>query len=124
MTGMLQLEFVRFKELEKLTRIKAGISGDVEKRLKRGRVIEELLKQDANAPVPMEDQAMVLLALHQGFLNNVEPEETRRRLAQMLHQMHTVRADLVAQLVARREFTDEIKEGLHAELVRLANAAV
>jgi len=124
MTGMLQLEFVRYKELEKLTRIKAGVSGDVEKRLKRGRVLEELLKQDANAPVPMEDQVILLYALQKGFLNNVEPEHTRRRLVQLVHHIRTQRPDLIASLVAKMQLTEEIKEGFDAELARFADSAV
>ena len=124
MTSMLQLEFVRFKELEKLTRIKAGVSGDVERRLKKGRVLEELLKQDANEPVAMEDQVIVLYALQKGFLDGVEPEHTRRRLAVLLHQVRTSRPELIAALVSRRQLTDEITEGLDAELQRFANPVV
>jgi F-type H+-transporting ATPase subunit alpha len=124
MTGMLQLEFVRFKELEKLTRIKAGVSGDVERRLKKGRVLEELLKQDANSPVPMEEQVIALFALQRGFLDNVEPSEARPRLAALIHQVRAQRPDLVEALVLCRQLTDEIKEGLDAELGRFTNPPV
>jgi F-type H+-transporting ATPase subunit alpha len=124
MTGMLQLEFVRFKELEKLTRIKAGASPDVQKRLKKGRVLEEVLKQSENQPVPMVDQVMILFALQNGFLDDVEPAEVRARLNALIAQIRKSRPDLVKELIAGRELTDQIREGLLDELRRFGGSAV
>jgi F-type H+-transporting ATPase subunit alpha len=118
MTAMLQLEFVRFKELEKLTRIKAGVSAEVEKRLRRGRVLEEVLKQDANAPVPMEEQVIVLYALQHGFLDSVEPVDVRGRLAGLVGWIRAHRPELIRDLIAQRRLTDQIKEGLDEQIAR------
>lgn len=123
-TGMLQLEFVRFKELERLTRIKAGVSADVDKRLKRGKVLEELLKQDQNAPVPMDDQVLTLFALQNKFLDGVEPVDVRPRLERMLKFVKTNRADLIDELNTNHRMTDEIKEGLHEQFARFRDTAV
>ena len=122
-TGMLQLEFVRYKELEKLTRIKAGVSRDVEKRLRHGKILEELLKQDQNAPVAMEDQVIILFALLNGFFSNVEPGDVRDRLKQLVAQVRLQRPDLVEDLVRNNELTDVIKEGLHEQLARFQNTS-
>jgi len=122
-TGMLQLEFVRYKELEKLTRIKAGVSREVEKRLRHGKILEELLKQDQNAPVAMEDQVIILFALLNGFFANVEPGDVRDRLKQLVAQVRLQRPDLVEDLVRNNELTDVIKEGLHEQLARFQNTS-
>jgi F-type H+/Na+-transporting ATPase subunit alpha len=124
LTGMLQLEFVRYKELERLTRIKAGISGDIEKRLQRGKVIEEILKQDQNAPVPMENQVLTLHALHSGLLNNINPTEVRPRLRQWIEQVRKNRPDIIDDLVKNNRLTDQIREGLDEQAARLSNPAV
>jgi F-type H+-transporting ATPase subunit alpha len=124
MTAMLQLEFVRFKELEKLTRIKAGVSPDVERRLRRGRVLEEVLKQDANAPVPMEEQVVVLYALQHGFLDRVEPVDVRGRLTRLMHELRTRRPELVRDLIAQRRLTEQIKEGLDEQIARFSDPAL
>jgi len=124
LTGMLQLEFVRFKELERLTRIKAGISADVEKRLKRGKVLEEVLKQDPNNPVAMEEQVIILFALQNEFLLDVEPVEVKDRLARLIKQIRVNRPDLIEDLIANNQFTDKIKEGFHEELARFRNTTV
>ncbi|MFC1453078.1 F0F1 ATP synthase subunit alpha [Verrucomicrobiota bacterium] len=124
LTGMLQLEFVRYKELERLTRIKAGVSAGVQERLKRGKILEELLKQDENMPVPMENQAMILFALNNGFFTGVEPPEVRGLMERLLKHVRTKRPDLVNALVETGAMSDEIKEGLNEELERFSSAPV
>lgn len=123
LTGMLQLEFVRYKELERLTRIRAGASPEVEERLRRGRVLEEVLKQDENVPIPAEAQTVILYALAQGFLDDVDPDEVRDRLDLLLLQVRRDSPDLLAELIRTREMSDEIKEGLNAHLKRFSDSA-
>ncbi len=124
LTSMLQLEFVRFKELERLTRMRAGASAEVEDRLRRGRVLEAVLKQDENKPVPAEDLTIILYALKNGLLDEVEPDQVRDRLDALLRQVHRESPDLVQLLIRERQLTDAIKEGLNAHLARFAGAPV
>lgn len=122
LTGMLQLEFVRYKELEKLTRIKASVSADIEKRLRYGKALEELLKQDANSPTPMEEQVMVLYAFQKGFLKEVEPSAVRQRLAQFVSAVRKNRPDIVAELIEKKTLTDKVKEGLDEQLAQFTSS--
>jgi len=122
-TGMLQLEFVRFKELEKLTRIKAGVSHDVDRRLRKGRVLEEILKQEPNAPTPMEEQVILLYALQQGFLEDAEPADVRSRLEKLMLRLRQNRPALIEDLIAHQVLSDAIREGLNDELARFAHPA-
>lgn len=124
LTGMVKLEYVRYKELEKLTRIKAGVSADVEKRLKRGKILEEVLKQDQNSPVPMEEQVIVLYAFENSFLDETQPIDVRSKLRSLIKQIRTSRPDLINNLIEKRQLTDEIKEGLDEQFARFSDSAV
>jgi F-type H+-transporting ATPase subunit alpha len=124
LSGMLKLEYVRYKELERLTRIKAGVSGEVERRLKRGKVLEEVLKQDAGAPVPMEDEVFALYALEQGLLDGAEPVDVKPMLRQFVSAIHNRHPDTVQTLVSRKELTEDIKEVLKGELARFSYSPV
>jgi F-type H+-transporting ATPase subunit alpha len=124
MTGMLMLEFVRYKELERLTRIKAGVSGDVEKRLKRGKVLEEILKQDQNQPVAMEEQVIVLYALNNGFLASTAPENVKARLRYLVSEIRKHRPDVIEELIKNNRLSDRIKEGLDEQIARVGHTAV
>ena len=72
-----------------MTRIKAGVSADVETRLKKGKCLEELLKQDENKPVVMEDQVLLLFAFEHGFFEKVEPADVKDRMANWLDHIHS-----------------------------------
>lgn len=122
-TGMLQLEFVRYKELERLTRIRAGASAEVEGRLLRGRVIEAVLKQDENHPVALEDQVMILYGLNHGLLDKLDPSEVPERITEFIKGMHTELPEVVHELVRRKELSDAIKQGLDAQIDKFRPAA-
>jgi len=121
-TGMLKLDYVRYKELEKLTGIKAGASSDVEARLQQGKVLEEVLKQNQNVPVPMEEQVMLLFGLQNGLLNGTNTDAVHSMLGEFVSRVRTNRPDLVEALVSSRTMTDEIEEGLKDELGKLSNS--
>lgn len=124
LTGMLQLEFVRYKELERLTRIKAGASAEVEDRLRHGRVLEEVLKQDENKPWSIEDQILILYALNRGFFDDVDPSDVRVRFEGLLSQVKTQRPDLIQTMIATKEMSDEIKEGLDEQIARFSDSSL
>ncbi len=124
MTGMLQLDFVRYKELEKLTRLRAGVSGDVQRRLEQGRVLEEVLKQEQNRPMELEEQIIRLYALRNGLFENVDPVNVRDILGKFISQVMRDAAGIVEELIKQTRLTDEIKEGLDEQLRRFSHTIV
>jgi F-type H+-transporting ATPase subunit alpha len=124
LAGILRLEYIQFKELEKLTRIKAGVSEAVEKRLCKGRVVAEILKQDKDGPVPVEDQVVVLYALANRFMEHLVPAQVGAYMRGLVAKVRNERPDLVAALVAKKDLTDEIKEGLHGQLTAYGRGAI
>ena len=123
-TGMLKIEYVRFKELEKLTRIKAGHSSDVDDRLQQGKILEEVLKQDQNRPVPMEDQVMLLFGLQHGLLKGVRPPDVSSIVDRYISAVRMNRPEIVEKLVEGRTMTEEIEQGLQDELDKFQNSAL
>ena len=124
LSGMMRLEYLNFLQLVKLTRVKAGVSAEVEKRLRRGKVVAELLKQPNNAPVPMEEQVVTLYAFREGFFDECMPEDVAVRLEQLLSGIRRNRPELLVELAKIRDLTEEIREGLKHEFARLRNSAV
>lgn len=123
-TGMLKLDYVRYKELEKLTRIKAGASSDVEERLQQGKKLEEFLKQGQNDPVPMEEQVIQLYGLQHGLLDEAPANTIQSLLKAYVVHVKENRPELVASLIESRTMSEDIEEGLKHELSRFTNTAV
>ncbi len=123
-TGMLKIEYVRFKELEKLTRIKAGHSSDVDSRLRQGKILEEILKQDQNNPVAMEDQVILLYGLQHGLLDSAAPQDVASLINNFTEAVHVNQPELVQKLIECKTMTEEIEQGLQRELEQFQNSAV
>ena len=124
LAGILRLEYIQFKELEKLTRIKAGVSDAVEQRLRKGRVVAEILKQDKDAPVPMEEQIVLLFALANGFMDHLMPEQVNDYQGGLRQQINRDKPELLRELVEKKDLTDGIKGGLHEQLTAYGRGAV
>lgn len=116
LASILRLEYIQYKELEKLTRIKAGVSDVVERRLRKGRVVAEILKQDRNAPVPMEEQVIILYALANGFMESLAPEQVEGYFRGVVARIREHRPDVIEELVRERDLTERVKEGLNEQL--------
>jgi F-type H+-transporting ATPase subunit alpha len=124
LAGILRLEYIQFKELERLTRIKAGVSEAVEKRLRKGRVVAEILKQDKNSPVPMEEQIVVLFALTNGYLDHLMPEQVNAFQSGLREKVKRDNPELIRELIEKKDLTDAIKGGLHEQLTAYGRGPV
>ncbi len=122
--SMVKVDYIRHKELEKMTRIKAGVSGDVEKRLKKGRCLEELLKQDENKPVPLEEQVIILFAFQNGLLDKVEPMEVKGLLQAIVEEVRKNCPDVISELMETNKLSDRIKERLNEQIARFSSSSL
>jgi len=124
LAGILRLEYIQYKELEKLTRIKAGVSPAVEKRLRKGKVVASILKQDKNAPVPVVEQIIVLYALANGYMEQLMPEQVSDYQAGVMAKIRKDKPELIEAIMLKKDLTEEIKEGLNEQLTAYGSVAV
>lgn len=82
--GHMKLDYLRFLELEVFTRFGARLEASVETRIRRGRVLRELLKQQRLAPLSMEHQMAWLVAYNAGLLDNIAPAEVPNAFARLM----------------------------------------
>ncbi len=123
-TSMLKIDYVRFRELEKLTRIKAGSSADLDARLAKGKILEEVLKQDERLPWPMENQVLLLFALQHGLFEGLAPRQVQVTFTRFIEQLRIRRPDLVETLVDEKKMTEPLSKGLLDELNTFKNSAL
>jgi F-type H+-transporting ATPase subunit alpha len=72
--GRMKLDYLQFLELEIFTRFGARLEASVEARIRRGKVLRELLRQERRAPLPVEYQLAWLIAFNEGMLDGRLPE--------------------------------------------------
>jgi F-type H+-transporting ATPase subunit alpha len=70
--GQMKLEYLQFLELEAFTRFGQRLEASMEQRIKRGRLLRELLKQDRLTPLPSLFQLAWLMAFNNGLLDALD----------------------------------------------------
>jgi len=71
-TGKIKLEYLQFLELESFSRFGQKLEASMEARIKRGRLLRELLKQDRLAPKSSEFQLAWLITYNDGLLDTLQ----------------------------------------------------
>jgi F-type H+/Na+-transporting ATPase subunit alpha len=69
--GSMKLAYLQFLDLEVFTRFGARVEASMEVAIRRGRVLREILKQEALAPLPVEFQMAWLVAFNDGCLDDL-----------------------------------------------------
>lgn len=81
--GRMKLDYLQFLELEVFTRFGTRLDAAMEKPLRRGRLLRELLKQDRLAPLSVEFQMAWLVAFNDGLFDRLEPEQVAATLTRL-----------------------------------------
>tara|TARA_R110002096_G_scaffold43552_4_gene117678 strand:+ start:3501 stop:4979 length:1479 start_codon:yes stop_codon:yes gene_type:complete len=72
--GRMKLDYLQFLELEVFSRFGARLEATMEKAIRRGNVLREILKQERLTPFSVEFQMAWLVAFNDGYFDDVELE--------------------------------------------------
>jgi F-type H+-transporting ATPase subunit alpha len=86
-TEKLKLAYAQFEELEAFSRFSSRLDEDTRKQIKRGRRIREVLKQQQFETIPVVEQIAILLAVTNGFLDEMELEEIKPAMDLLCHSI-------------------------------------
>lgn len=85
--GRMKLDYLQFLELEVFTRFGAKLEASMERAIRRGRVLREILKQERLSPLPVEFQYGWLIAFNEGLFDYEELEVIPTRLAHLKKEL-------------------------------------
>jgi F-type H+/Na+-transporting ATPase subunit alpha len=78
--GQMKLDYLQFLELEAFTRFGQRLEASMEARIKRGRLLREILKQERLKPLSNLFQLAWLTAFNAGLFDNIELTQVNRHL--------------------------------------------
>lgn len=111
--GRLRLELAQYRELAAFVQFASELDEATRKRIDRGRVLTELLKQPEREPVPFEKQVVVIYAGTNGYFDDIPPAEVGKvsaALLDYLEKMH--RKTILERIQSTGELADEIEKKL------------
>ena len=96
--GTLKIDLAQFRDLESFATFGSELDKSSQAQLDRGYRLTELLKQGLNAPVPVEEQCIVIYAGTKGWLDTIPVGDVRRFEAELLTAFRATHADLLAHI--------------------------
>jgi len=112
-SSKLRLEYAQFRELQKLTKLRAKISDEVVRKIARGRTLTDLLVQPANAPISEIEEILIFYAFDIGMLERLTGEDIARFQKEILPFLEKYDAQLLKELESKKTLTDDVKVGLN-----------
>jgi len=97
-SGTLKIDLAQFRELEAFATFGSELDKVSQAQLERGYRLTELLKQPQNAPMPVEEQVVVIYAGTKGYVDGVPVAEVRRYEQELLAWLRAEHADLLSQI--------------------------
>jgi F-type H+-transporting ATPase subunit alpha len=108
----LRYEYVRFRSLLRLTRLRTKLSPEAAEQLQRGKALYELLIQENSSPVSQAEEIAVFYAFHQKILEAIGIEQVRHFKNNFFSYLSSHNGELVNQLNTTGELSEDVKAQL------------
>jgi len=110
--GRMRLDMAAFRELAAFAQFGSDLDEATRRQLDRGLRVQEVLKQKQYAPVPLADQILILFAVTNGFLDDVEVRKVGDFEDAFVRYMRDSHPELVQMLATGDRIGDEVQEAL------------
>jgi len=108
--GKLRLELAQFRELQTFMQFASDVDETTKKRINKGKIVTEILKQSDLAPISFEKQVLVLYAALNDYFDKFQPEQMQEIEKKFLEYIENLHKDLVEKIKEERAITDEMEE--------------
>jgi F-type H+-transporting ATPase subunit alpha len=115
-SGALKINLAQYRELQAFATFGSELDRVSRAQLERGARLTELLKQPPNAPVPVEEQVVVIYAGTNGFVDDLAVEDVRAFEAALVQHLRSSRPQILEQIRSTKalppvsELEDAIQE--------------
>ncbi|HEY3703446.1 MAG TPA: F0F1 ATP synthase subunit alpha [Terracidiphilus sp.] len=112
----LKLDLAQYRELAAFAQFGSDLDPLTQKQLNRGQRLTELLKQPQFHPLTWQQQAVVLFAGTQGYLDDVKVAEIRAFEDGLYKFFESQQSGLINDLTQKKQLDDDVRNRLHAAL--------
>jgi F-type H+-transporting ATPase subunit alpha len=110
--GKLRLEMAQYRELAAFAQFGSDLDKATLAQLRRGERLVEILKQPQYAPVPLEDQVMIIYAGTNRYLDEIPMNQIREFQTQFLSYMRDVQPEIGKEIAETKLLSPENEERL------------
>ncbi|MGN0993791.1 MAG: F0F1 ATP synthase subunit alpha [Butyricicoccus sp.] len=114
--GPLKLAYSQYRELQAFSQFGSDLDPDTKARLDQGERIVGVLKQNHNAPVPVEKQVCILYAVTNGYLKDIAVEDIPEYESGLYARMDAQHRDVLETIVSTGDLSKDTEAKLKAAL--------
>ncbi len=108
--GKLRLELAQFRELQTFVQFASDVDEATKKRINKGKIVTEILKQSDLAPVSFEKQVLVLYAALNDYFEKFEPKQMKEIEVKFIEYIEKLHGGLLEKIKLEKTITDELEE--------------
>ncbi|MBQ6937522.1 MAG: F0F1 ATP synthase subunit alpha [Clostridia bacterium] len=108
--GTLKLLYSQYRELQAFAQFGSDLDSDTKMRLDQGERIVEVLKQDKNDPVSVEHQVVIIYAVVNGYLKDIEVSDIREFEKGLFEYVDNTYPKIVSNITETGELSAETEE--------------
>ncbi|MBC7372926.1 MAG: F0F1 ATP synthase subunit alpha, partial [Frankiales bacterium] len=117
-SGSLRLDLAQYRELEAFSAFASDLDAASKAQLDRGARLVELLKQGQYAPVPVEEQIVVIYLGSEGYMDSVPVSDVRRFEKELLEHLRRSDDDVLGEVRSTKVLSDDNIERLVRQVNR------
>jgi F-type H+-transporting ATPase subunit alpha len=102
----LKVDLAQYRELEAFAQFATDLDEATKKQIERGRRAMEVMKQKQYSPMSFAEQAVVMFALNNGYMDGVAVAEVNRFEAELMKYMQGLGAETLKAIHASRDVKD------------------
>ncbi len=106
--GRLRLDLAQYRELEAFAQFGSELDPATQRQLARGARVVEVLKQPQYQPMPVEQQVVVIFAVTNGLIDDVNVPEIKAWEKGLLEFMAAQHEGLIGEIKTRKALSDEL----------------
>ncbi|MBF0466674.1 MAG: F0F1 ATP synthase subunit alpha [Nitrospirae bacterium] len=110
--GTLRLDLAQFRELAAFAQFGTDLDKATIAQIERGKRMVEILKQSQYAPMPFEEQVLVLFAGAQGHLDDIPVAQLKEFETNLLAFMKSQKPAVLKGIAEKKAIDDELKQNL------------
>jgi F-type H+-transporting ATPase subunit alpha len=112
--GTLRLELAQYRDLAAFAQFGSDLDKATQQQLNRGQRLTELLKQPQYAPIPVEQQVIVLWAGTNGFADDIPVDKIGKFESGLRNFLANAKGSLLDKLIAKKQIDDELRNEIRA----------
>jgi F-type H+-transporting ATPase subunit alpha len=114
--GRLRLDLAQYRELEAFSSFASDLDAATKRQLERGARTVEILKQPQYRPMPVEQQVVIIYAVTNGYLDQIEVSEVRAWERDFLEVMASQHGDVLDKIRNEKVMSKDTEAALKSAI--------